>query len=542
MMKRRIIISLLFGLFICSPLLAQSRTHRQLRIGSRIGGATPGSLLFIDLNKKLAQDNANLFWDDSNDRLGIGTSTPSQMLQVGTDNTAAIDLGGIIDLFANDAGASKSALMLSDTSGNDVVLRFENNIGISSIFEYKGGQNSHASIVPGAAADVYYFEDGGAARKNIRLYGNSGFIDLSGSVNEFIAHGSGQTLITVKDDTAAESMIMGIAASDGAGFLSRNGTGGTDLEIAANGNTSLGLFGFVGIGGTFTPATLLEVEDGLATTGIQVSNTATDGDPFLAFALGGTKTFTMGVDDGDGDKFKIGTTAIGTNTWMTVDSSQNIGFGTSTPSEKIDINGRLELTQQTGSTNDGAIWNDSTQETLQSFTSGIEQSLVGCIFTQTSDRTIANTTTETTMFGTGVGTLTLPANFWTVGKTIRIEIHGDFADTGNPTAEVQAYYGATSLIDSSAITLSGLADTEEWETHIIMTCRSVGATGTIETIIDWEYETSTGSSAIERLDVAGTTTVIDTTASGALDATFQWGTASASNTLTSEIGLVEVLN
>ena len=206
------------------------------------------------------------------------------------------------------------------------------------------------------------------------------------------------------------------------------------------------------------------------------------------------------------------------------------------------FDGRIELTQQSGSANDGALWNDSTQEALQTYVSGIEQTLVGVIFTQTADKTIVNTTTETTFFATGVGTLTLPADFWVVGKTIRIEIHGDFADTGNPTVEVQAYYGATSLIDSGAIALSGLGGTEEWECEVVITCRSTGVSGTVETIIDWEYETTTGSSAIERLDVSGVLRTIDTTASGALDVTFQWGTAAAANTLTSEIAFIEVLN
>ena len=146
------------------------------------------------------------------------------------------------------------------------------------------------------------------------------------------------------------------------------------------------------------------------------------------------------------------------------------------------------------------------------------------------------------MFGSGVGTLTLPANFWTVGKTIRFEIHVDFADTGNPTADIHVFYGATKLSDSSPIALSGLSATEGWETRVLITCRTVGATGTVETHIDWEYETTTGSSPIERLDVAGTITTIDTTASGALDATFTWGTAAAANTLTSKIAFVEVLN
>ena len=62
------------------------------------------------------------------------------------------------------------------------------------------------------------------------------------------------------------------------------------------------------------------------TTGMIINNTATDGDPFLAFSLSGTQTFTMGVDDGDSDKFKIGTTAIGTSTAFSMDSSGNVAI------------------------------------------------------------------------------------------------------------------------------------------------------------------------------------------------------------------------
>ena len=63
-----------------------------------------------------------------------------------------------------------------------------------------------------------------------------------------------------------------------------------------------------------------------STTGLVVNNTATDGDPFLSFALSGTQTFTMGVDDGDSDKFKIGTSAIGTSTRLTIASNGDIAF------------------------------------------------------------------------------------------------------------------------------------------------------------------------------------------------------------------------
>lgn len=54
-------------------------------IGSAIGSGTSGSVLFIDASGNLAQDNANLFWDDTNNRLGIGTATPNKTLEVGGD-------------------------------------------------------------------------------------------------------------------------------------------------------------------------------------------------------------------------------------------------------------------------------------------------------------------------------------------------------------------------------------------------------------------------------------------------------------------------
>lgn len=58
-----------------------------------------------------------------------------------------------------------------------------------------------------------------------------------------------------------------------------------------------------------------------ATTILDIDNTATDGDPGIGFSLSGTRQFTIGVDDGDSDKFKVGTTAIGTNTFISYDGT-----------------------------------------------------------------------------------------------------------------------------------------------------------------------------------------------------------------------------
>ena len=56
---------------------------------------TAGSVVFAGASGTYSQDNANLFWDDTNNRLGIGTNSPSFKLNVvsATDTTFAVFAG-----------------------------------------------------------------------------------------------------------------------------------------------------------------------------------------------------------------------------------------------------------------------------------------------------------------------------------------------------------------------------------------------------------------------------------------------------------------
>jgi hypothetical protein len=53
---------------------------------------TSGSLIFANTNGQAAQDNANLFWNNTSKRLGIGTTSPSQAFEIYTTTTTLIDL------------------------------------------------------------------------------------------------------------------------------------------------------------------------------------------------------------------------------------------------------------------------------------------------------------------------------------------------------------------------------------------------------------------------------------------------------------------
>jgi hypothetical protein len=53
-----------------------------LAIGTAITSATAGSVLFVGAAGVLAQDNANFFWDDTNNRLGLGLTAPLDRLHI----------------------------------------------------------------------------------------------------------------------------------------------------------------------------------------------------------------------------------------------------------------------------------------------------------------------------------------------------------------------------------------------------------------------------------------------------------------------------
>jgi hypothetical protein len=47
-----------------------------------LSGKTVGSVLFVGAAKQIQEDNPNFFWDDTNNRLGLGTATPARLLDV----------------------------------------------------------------------------------------------------------------------------------------------------------------------------------------------------------------------------------------------------------------------------------------------------------------------------------------------------------------------------------------------------------------------------------------------------------------------------
>ena len=70
-------------------------------IGNTVSGGTAGSILFVDANGNLGQDNANLYYDDANNRMGIGTAAPSSVLHVTGSVSPAVDANAAGVTFAS---------------------------------------------------------------------------------------------------------------------------------------------------------------------------------------------------------------------------------------------------------------------------------------------------------------------------------------------------------------------------------------------------------------------------------------------------------
>lgn len=161
---------------------------------------------------------------------------------------------------------------------------------------------------------------------------------------------------------------------------------------------------------------------------------------------------------------------------------------------------------------------------------------------------ITNTTTETSIVGTGLGTLTLPASYLQAGTTLRVTSYGYWStDASAPgTTTMAVYLGSTQVCASGSLTPPTSLATRAWIVTTTIQVRTTGASGTVWCAGRWEYESSIFANyANTRMTtpagVANTTT-IDTTASQTIAVKFKWNTADADNTLTGALTRVEILN
>lgn len=164
--------------------------------------------------------------------------------------------------------------------------------------------------------------------------------------------------------------------------------------------------------------------------------------------------------------------------------------------------------------------------------------LITSMYTNTSIGTaVANSTVEASIFA-GVSasagsTLTIEAGSARAGTIYRVHINGQFTTTGTPTIQLRLKFGASTVWDTGAVTTI-TANNGGFFIDGTIVVFSIGAAGVIRPVLRVSYENPiagalTGSQSVRGSIVSPS---INFTAAQVIDLTAQWGTASASNTIT----------
>jgi hypothetical protein len=162
------------------------------------------------------------------------------------------------------------------------------------------------------------------------------------------------------------------------------------------------------------------------------------------------------------------------------------------------------------------------------------------LFTQTADST-TTANTLTTLFGTGVGTLTLPANFLIVGRTIMIRLGGyiSTADGGAGTKTLTLTLGGVTVASGTSGATFTTVGNAGWEAVATITCRTVGAGGTVIGGGNWSTQIATANpNAVYA--VATGTAAANTTGTLAID--YKLNNGNGTGAVRTTYALVEVLN
>jgi hypothetical protein len=155
------------------------------------------------------------------------------------------------------------------------------------------------------------------------------------------------------------------------------------------------------------------------------------------------------------------------------------------------------------------------------------------LYTQTQDKTVGNTTVETTLIGSGEGILTIPANYLSSGTRLRLSISGTYSSLALAQITFRVYIGSIQVAIGTDIL--GAVTASNYEIEIDVIIRSVGVSGNAVASGSFNKLHSGGG----QVAIVGSGT-IDTTIDNDIDVTVQWGAASVDNTITSRITLINL--
>ena len=158
------------------------------------------------------------------------------------------------------------------------------------------------------------------------------------------------------------------------------------------------------------------------------------------------------------------------------------------------------------------------------------------LYAQTSLGTvITNTIVETSLIGSGVGTLSVPANAFKVGDSFTVKMCGNLSCANNETIRIRIKSNGVTIGDLGAFQMNTTTN-KFFELIVDFTVTKIGAAGLAELFVNGQYGYNQDAAGLLRGNNFGlvSNTVFDTTVLNALSITAQWGSADIDNKIQSQ--------
>jgi len=446
-------------------------------------------------------------------RLGRGTGT-------GANNTAL----GYLVLGANTTGFA--------------------NLGVGA-FALAGNTTASRNTAVGYAA-LYTNISGNL---NVAVGGFSQYISTTGIANVSLGYGTLQTNVignfntalgyrTLLNNKADKNTAIGAETM----FVNQTGTFNTVVgqealraSVAGSFNSIVGCFAILNAEASYVAALGRDAGRFSSAGNLLIANESI----FIGFNSKSLNTSSI-------NEIVIGANAVGLGDNTVVLGSDlitktalkgDVGIGTTAPSQKLHVDGNLRVTgaiydsnnspgtsgQLLSSTATGTLWQSNPGYTYGLFA----QTALGNIITPSSG--------EANLLGTGVGSLSVPANAFKVGDSFTAKICGYLSCANNEDIHIRVDSNGSLIADAGVFRLN-IATNKYFELSLDFTVTKIGGLGVAELFTNGQFSyNKNANSNIEGNNFANIdSTMFDTTIVNNLSITAEWVTSNVANKIQSQ--------